>query len=92
MNYFLVVVVCMFGQCQGVWQDVTYVSKSECQIAAQQAVEYFSAQLPDSDGEVYCLTESEFSQWKLNIENGIQPKLKDNHPSNQKLESEGTNT
>ena len=90
MNYFLVVVMCMVGECQSFWQDMTYVSKTECQASAGQVVEYLSGQFPTSDGEVYCLTEAEFTDWKKDMDNGIQPKLRDNHPSNQTLEPEGT--
>jgi hypothetical protein len=90
MNYFLVVVMCMVGECQSFWQDMTYVSKTECQASAGQVVEYLSGQFPTSDGEVYCLTEAEFVDWKKDMDSGIQPELRPDHPSKQPVQPQGT--
>ena len=90
MSYFLVVVMCMLGECRSFWQDVPYVSLNECHTSSQQVVEYLSGQFPDSDGEIYCMTQAEFDQWKIDINNGGTPELRPDHPSKQPVQPQGT--
>ena len=80
----------MMGECQSFWQDVAYVSKTECQSASNQAVQYLSGLYPNSDGEIYCLTDAEFEDWKNNMNQGIEPRLRPDHPYYQQVEPQGT--
>ena len=90
MNFFMVIVICLMGECHSVWQDVSYVSQAECHASAQQAVEYFSTQFPQSDGEIYCMTQAEFDDWKAEMEKGTRPQLQKDHPLYQRVEPKGT--
>jgi outer membrane protein assembly factor BamB len=83
MEYFLVVIMCIAMNCQTAWQEKPYSSKFECELASKQMVSDLSTTFPDSDGEVYCLTKSEYKEWTDKIENGQKPGLKKNHPMHQ---------
>ena len=80
MEYFLVVIMCIAMNCQTAWQEKPYSSKFECELASKQMVSDLSTTFPDSDGEAYCLTKSEYKDWTTKIENGQKPGLKKNYP------------
>ena len=75
MNYFLVVIMCIGLDCSTAWNPTPYESQFECEINAKQTVRELSTTFPDSDGEVYCLTKSEYNTWKKAIESGVIPRL-----------------
>ena len=83
MEYFLVVIMCIAMNCETMWQETPYSSRFECEVASEKVVSDLSTTFPDSDGEVYCLTKSEYKEWTDKIENGQKPGLKKNHPSYQ---------
>ena len=67
--------MCIGLDCSTAWNPTPYESQFECEINAKQTVKELSTTFPDSDGEVYCLTKSEYNTWKKAIESGVIPRL-----------------
>ena len=71
--------------CSTAWNPTPYESQFECEISAKDTVQELSTTIPDSDGEVYCLTKDEYDNWKKAIDSGVIPRL-NKHRLNQPLE------
>ena len=65
---FMIIVLCVYGECQGMWQNTTYSTMDECLAATPAVKEYFMATLPDSSGQIYCMNEENFKDWKKQLE------------------------
>jgi len=60
MKYFLVVVVCMWGECQNfVTTEPEFNSREECKTFAETIVPKIQQNLPESSGSTYCFDEQE---------------------------------
>ena len=64
-EYFLVIVFCMFGECQNLDSPKAFASYGECHEQAQSTAMIMNRQYPNSTGEIYCLDEE---QYKLYLE------------------------
>lgn len=71
--------------CSTAWNPTPYESQFECEISAKDTVQELSTTIPDSDGEVYCLTKDEYDNWKKAIDSGVIPRL-NKHQLSQPLE------
>ena len=65
----MIIIVCFNMECTGMWQNTTYNSMDDCIAASPAVKEYFMATWPNSNGEIYCLLEEEFKEWKEKLEN-----------------------
>ena len=79
-NFFMVIIICVNTVCHGLWQSTTYETMNDCLAAAPSVKEYFMSTLPQSNGEIFCLIESEFEQWKSKLEGGKSLILPDKSP------------
>jgi len=67
-KFFMVIILCVYGECQGMWQNTTYSTMDDCLAATPAVKEYFMATLPDSSGQIYCMLEENFNIWKKQLE------------------------
>ncbi len=72
---FMIIIFCIGIDCQGVWQESTYNSMANCEAAAPMVKEYFSSTFPESRGEIHCVNEKAFVEWKAWLESGNKPML-----------------
>jgi len=60
MKYFLVVVICMWGQCENyLTTEPEFTSREECRKYSETVVEKIRKNFPDSSGSTYCFDEKE---------------------------------
>ena len=64
---FMVIILCVYGECQGMWQNTTYPTMDDCLAATPPVKEYFMTVYPDSDGSIYCMTEENFLDWQKHL-------------------------
>jgi hypothetical protein len=69
-KFFMIIILCVYGECNGMWQNTTYATMNECLAAAPPVKEYFMSTYPESTGQIYCLIEEEFNKWKKKLESG----------------------
>ena len=55
--------MCLAGTCESVYEQKLYDTVEECQVASQEVKDYALANFPYSNGEVWCLTETEFKKY-----------------------------
>jgi len=60
MKFFLVVVICMWGQCENyLTTEPEFTSREECRKYSETLVEKIRENFPDSSGSTYCFDEKE---------------------------------
>ncbi len=60
MKFFLVVVICMWGQCENYLNtEPEFTSREECRKYSETLVEKIRENFPDSSGSTYCYSEQE---------------------------------
>lgn len=60
MKFFLVVVICMWGQCENyLVTEPEFTTRDECRKYSETVVEKIRKDLPDSAGSTYCFDEKE---------------------------------
>lgn len=60
MKFFLVVVICMWGQCENyLVTEPEFTSSDECRKYSETVVKKIRKDLPDSSGSTYCFDEKE---------------------------------
>lgn len=60
MKFFLVIVICMWGQCENyLITTPVFTSREECGAYSQTVVEKIRKNAPDSSGRTYCFDEKE---------------------------------
>ena len=60
MKFFLVVVICMWGQCENyLTTEPEFTSREECRKYSETLVEKIRENFPDSSGSTYCFSEQE---------------------------------
>ena len=69
-KFFMIIILCINGECNGMWQNTAYTSMDECLAATPAVKEYFMAVYPESHGQIYCMNEENFEDWKEEIEKG----------------------
>ena len=60
-EYFLVIVFCMFGECQNLDSPKPFASYGECHEQAQATAMMMNRQYTNSTGEIYCLDEEQYN-------------------------------
>jgi len=69
-KFFMIIILCVYGECNGLWQNTTYDTMNDCLAASPSVKEYFMSTYPESTGQIYCLIEEEFDKWKKQLETG----------------------
>jgi hypothetical protein len=68
MKYFLVVVICMWGQCENyLTTEPEFTSREECRKYSETVVEQIRKTAPDSAGSTYCFDEKEVLEITNNL-------------------------
>lgn len=68
MKFFLVVVVCMWGQCENfLVTDPEFFNIEACRKYSQTVVEKIMNELPDSAGTTYCFDEKQVMEMTNNL-------------------------
>jgi hypothetical protein len=68
MKFFLVVVICMWGECENYMVTKTeFTSREDCSKYSETLVEKIRKNFPDSSGSTYCFDEKEI----INMTNGL---------------------
>jgi hypothetical protein len=82
MKFFLVVVICVWGECQNfISTDPTFDSREACQEYSQQVANNLQQELPDSSGKTYCFNEEELESVTDELLNDWQKNQPDSAPS-----------
>jgi hypothetical protein len=79
MNYFLIVIICIYTECSTAWIEEPFTSYAECEQYAKELKVDLMNQFPNSSGEITCSNQEEFVYWKDLIEQGMIPQLNPNH-------------
>ena len=65
MKFIMVILICISGQCQNLFEEHLYDSKAACETEGAKAKQYMMETYPESSGEIWCLTMDEFQEyWK----------------------------
>jgi len=65
MKFIMVILICISGQCQNLFEERLYDSKELCEAEGAKAKQYMMETYPESSGEIWCLTTDEFQEyWK----------------------------
>ena len=68
MKFFLVVVICMWGQCENyLITEPEFTSREECSKYSRTMVEKIMNELPDSAGTTYCFDEKQVMEMTNNL-------------------------
>ena len=63
MNYLLVVVICVWGECNSfVTTEPTFKTREACVEYSRTVTSRIQKQLPDSSGSTYCLNDEELKE------------------------------
>ena len=75
MNVIMVIILCFGANCQAIWEKNYYPSIEECIVASAPVKVYMMDVYPDSAGEIHCMTEQIFEDYKQFLEEGGKPEL-----------------
>ena len=57
----MVIIMCMAGACQSIYQEAPFSSYEECKVESQKTAQIFNRQYPSSQGEIYCFDKEQFN-------------------------------
>jgi len=81
MNYFLVVVICIWGECNNfITTEPAFKTREDCAAYSQTVVPRIQKQLPESSGTTYCFNEQELSEITDELLNQQHEQLINNEP------------
>jgi len=63
MKFIMVILICISGHCQSLYEEKLYDTKTICESEAMEAKAYMMSTYPDSEGEIHCLDEKEFQEY-----------------------------
>ena len=63
MKFILVILICISGQCNNLYEEHLYDSKELCEAEGAKAKQYMMETYPESSGEIWCLTTDEFQEY-----------------------------
>ena len=83
MKFLMVMIICFAEDtCQAVFDASQFNTYDECMAQALPVSRYMRDVYTNSSGEIHCLSETDYAEYQLFIENGGKPKLSLNHPAN----------
>jgi hypothetical protein len=63
MKFIMVILICISGQCNNLYEEHLYDTHAECSASGTSVKTYMMETYPDSEGEIWCLTTDEFQQY-----------------------------
>ena len=85
MKFLMVMIICFTEDaCQAVFDAATFNTYDECMARATPVSRYMRDVYTNSSGEIHCLSEKDYTEYQLFINNGGKPKLSLTHPENSK--------
>ena len=66
----MVIIICFGANCQTIWDKQLYSTVDDCLAASTPVREYMMQVYPTSAGQIYCMSEEEFINFKKNLEEG----------------------
>ena len=63
MKFILVILICISGQCNNLYEERLYDTKALCEAEGAKAKQYMKKTYPSSSGEIWCLTTDEFQEY-----------------------------
>ena len=70
MKFIMVIIICFGANCQSLWDKQEYSTVDDCLAASGPVREYMMQVYPTSTGQIYCMNEENFEDWKEEIEKG----------------------
>ncbi len=64
MKFILVVYMCMAGACESVYEQKLYDTKALCEASGEEVKTYAMQNFPQSSGEIWCLSETQFKEYQ----------------------------
>ena len=87
MKFLMVMIICFAEDtCQAVFDAATFNTYDECMAQALPVSRYMRDVYTNSSGEIHCLSEKDYTEYQLFIDNGGKPELSLTHPENSKSE------
>ena len=68
MKFILVILICISGHCNNLYEERLYDTKALCEAEGAVAKQYMMETYPSSSGEIWCLTTDEFQQYYQYLE------------------------
>jgi len=85
MKFLMVMIICFAEDaCQAVFDTTQFSTYDECMSQALPLSRYMKDVYSSSAGEIHCLSEEDYAEYKLFIDNGGNPGLSLNHPQHNK--------
>ena len=63
MKFILVILICISGQCNNLYEERLYDTMALCEAEGAVAKQYMMETYPSSSGEIRCLTTDEFQEY-----------------------------
>jgi len=83
MKFLMVMIICFAEDtCQAVFDTSQFNTYDECMLQAVSVTNYMRDLYPSSAGEIHCLDEKDYAEYKAFIDNGGKPALSLSPPEN----------
>ena len=84
MKFLMVMIICFSEDvCQAVFDAAEFNTYNECMAQAIPVSRYMREVYTNSSGEIHCLSQKDYTEYQLFIDNGGKPSLSLSHPENQ---------
>ena len=85
MKFLMVMIICFAEDtCQTVFDAAQFNTYDECMAQAVPVSRYMREVYTTSAGEIHCLDQKDYTEYKAFIDNGGKPQLSLNHPEHSK--------
>jgi len=85
MKFLMVMIICFAEDaCQAVFDADEFQTYDQCMAQALPVSRYMRDVYTSSAGEIHCLDEKDYAEYKAFIDNGGKPALSLDHPENTK--------
>ena len=83
MKFLMVMIICFAEDaCQAVFDAAEFQTYDQCMAQALPVSRYMREVYTNSSGEIHCLSEKDYAEYKAFIDNGGKPTLSLSHPEN----------
>tara|TARA_B100000579_G_C22528133_1_gene709419 strand:- start:64 stop:330 length:267 start_codon:yes stop_codon:yes gene_type:complete len=87
MKFLMVMIICFAEDaCQAVFDAAEFQTYDECMAQAMPVSKYMQEVYSNSSGEIHCLSQKDYTEYKNFIDNGGKPELSLGHPENSRSE------
>lgn len=85
MKFLMVMIICFAEDtCQAVFDSAEFNTYDQCMAQALPVSRYMRDVYTNSSGEIHCLSEQEYAEYQIFIDNGGKPELSLSHPESSK--------